>query len=116
MAGKRKSDRAGRAKLRSPGAPTVARRETRRAFWALIATGRTSESAGSEVGISMAVAARWFRQSGGMPPSHLCPSAAPVSTRSLSFVEREQLALLRVQGVGVRACAPARTGRVDDLA
>jgi len=83
----------------------VARRETRRAFWALIATGRTSEDAGTAVGISSAVATRWFRQSGGMPPSHLCPSAPPVSTRYLSFVEREQLALLRVQGVGVRACA-----------
>ncbi len=110
MAGKRRSERAGRPKLRSPGAPTVARRETRSAFWGLIARGRSSESAGSEVGISMAVAARWFRQSGGMPPSHLCASATPVSARYLSFVEREQLALLRVQGVGVRACA-RRLGR-----
>ena len=105
MAGKRTSARAGRPKLRSPGAPTVARRETRHAFWALIARGRSSESAGSDVGISMAVAARWFRQSGGMPPSHLSASATPVSARYLSFAEREQLALLRVQGVGVRACA-----------
>ena len=66
----------------------------------------------------MAVAARWFRQSGGMPPSHLCPSATPVSTRSLSFVEREQLALLRVQGVGMRACSdgPRRRSRVNCVA
>jgi len=105
MAGKRKSDRAGRPKPCSPGAPTVARRETRRVFWALIAFGKTSEVAGTSVGISTAVATHWFRQSGGMPPSHLCPSASPVSARYLSFGEREQLALLRVQGVGVRACA-----------
>lgn len=105
MAGRRRADRAGRPKRRSPGAPTVARRETRRAFWALIATRRTSESAESEVGISTAVATRWFRQCGGMPPSYLGPSATPVSARYVSFVEREQLALLRVQGVGVRACA-----------
>ena len=83
----------------------MARRATQRACWALIATGRTSADAGTAVGISVAVATRWFRQSGGMPPSHVCPSAPLISTRYLSFVEREQLALLRVQGVGVRACA-----------
>jgi hypothetical protein len=54
MAGRRQSEPAGRAKLHSPGRPTVARRETRRAFWALIATGATSEVAGVQVGISMA--------------------------------------------------------------
>jgi len=83
----------------------VARHETRRQFWALIATGLSSEVAGRQVGVSMPVAARWFRQSGGMPASHLSPSAPPLSARYLSFTEREQLALLRVQGVGVRACA-----------
>lgn len=105
MAGKRKSERAGRTKLRSPGRPGVARRETRCAFWAWIAAGLTSEAAGHRVGISMPVATRWFRQSGGMPCSHLRPGAPRLSTRYLSFNEREQLALLRVQGVSVRGCA-----------
>jgi len=40
-----------------------------------------------------------------MPPTHLAPSAPPLSGRYLSFAEREQLALLRAHGRGVRACA-----------
>ena len=40
-----------------------------------------------------------------MPPTHLAPSAPPLSGRYLSFVEREQLALWRAQGHGVRECA-----------
>ena len=45
-----------------------------------------------------------------MPPSHLAPSAKPPSGRYLSFVEREEIALLRVQGHGVREIA-RRLGR-----
>ena len=44
-----------------------------------------------------------------MPPSHLAPSAALPSGRYLSFVEREEIALLRAQGHGVREIA----GRLD---
>jgi len=40
-----------------------------------------------------------------MPPTHLTPSAPPLSGRYLSLGEREQIALLRAQGHGVRACA-----------
>jgi IS30 family transposase len=75
-----------------------------------IAAGQWSETAAGEVGVSPAVGVRWFRVSGGMPPTHLAPSAPPASTRYLSFSEREQLALLRAQGLGVRACA-GRLGR-----
>src|SRR3954452_10828674 len=39
MAGRRRSDRALRDKLRSPGRPGMARREDRLRFWALIAAG-----------------------------------------------------------------------------
>ena len=53
---------------------------------------------------------RWFREAGGMPPSHLAPSAKPPSGRYLSFAEREEIALLRVQGHGVREIA-RRLGR-----
>jgi IS30 family transposase len=45
-----------------------------------------------------------------MPPSHLAPSAKPPSGRYLSFTEREEIALLRVQGHGVREIA-RRLGR-----
>ena len=50
MAGRRRSDRALRDKLRSPGRPGVARREDRRRFWALIATGLSSEDCGDRRG------------------------------------------------------------------
>jgi IS30 family transposase len=101
---RRRSDRSGRGALRSPGRPPVARREDRRRFWAAIAAGRASEDAAADAGVSPAVGVRWFRQAGGMPPSHLSRSR-PTSGRSLSFAEREELALLRAQGGGVREIA-----------
>ncbi|MEA2654667.1 MAG: hypothetical protein QOI23_32 [Chloroflexota bacterium] len=79
----------------------MARREDRQRFWAAIAKGLTTEDAGLRTGISPAVAARWFRHSGGMPSI----SQAPLSGRYLSFVEREEVALLRASGRGVRAIA-----------
>ena len=45
-----------------------------------------------------------------MPPSHLSRSSKPMSGRPLSFTEREELALLRAQGHGVREIA-RRLGR-----
>ena len=107
---RRRSDRPGRGALRSPGRPSVARREDRRRFWAAIAAGRASEDAAVDAGVSPAVGVRWFRQAGGMPPSHLSRSSKPLSGRSLSFTEREELALLRAQGHGVREVA-RRLGR-----
>src|SRR3954451_1725901 len=110
-AGKRRLDRALRAVLpRSPGRPGVAQRENRRRFWAAIAVGRSSEAAAIEVGVSPAVGARWFREAGGMSPRIFAPSAKPPSERYLSFAEREELALLRARGCGVRETA-RRLGR-----
>src|SRR4051812_19000814 len=102
---KRRSDRAGRGILRSPGRPGVARREDRRRFWAAIAAGLTSEDAARGAGVSPAVGTRWFREAGGMPPATLAPSSKPLSGRYLSFAEREEIALCRVQGQGVREVA-----------
>ena len=110
MAGRRRSDRAVRGKLRSPGRPGVARREDRRRFWAFIAAGLSSEDAAMAVGVSQPVGFRWFRKAGGMPPSHLSRSSKPLSGRYLSFAEREEIALLRAQGHGVREIA-RRLGR-----
>jgi transposase len=110
MAGRRRSDRALRAKLRSPGRPPVAWQEHRRRFWAFIAAGLSSEDAAMEVGVSQPVGFRWFRQAGGMAPSHLSLSK-PLSGRYLSFAEREEIALWRAQGLGVREVA-RRLGRV----
>src|SRR5215218_2835201 len=102
---KRRSDRSGRGALTSPGRPSVARREDHRQFWAAIAAGRSSEDAAVGAGVSPAVGARWFRRAGGMPPSHLAPSAKPLSGRSLTFAEREEIAIWRAQRHGVREIA-----------
>ncbi len=99
---KRRSDRACRGLLLSPGRPGVARREDRRRFWVSIAAGQSSEDAAIGAGVSPAVGARWFRKAGGMPPSTLAPSSKPPSGRYLSFTEREELAILRAQGAGMR--------------
>ena len=90
----------GRSPMKSPGAPAH-RREVERVFWMQVATGVTSEQAAAAVGVSQAVGGRWFRHGGGMPPMDL----GPTTGRYLSFVEREEIALLRVQGVGVRSIA-----------
>ena len=105
MTRRRRSERAGRAKLRSPGRPGVGRHAERRRFWAAIATGRPSEDAAVDAGVSPAVGTRWFREAGGMAASHLRPAAPPPSGRYLSLTEREEIALWRAQGQGVRAIA-----------
>jgi transposase, IS30 family len=87
--------------MRSPGRPTVARREEKQRFWAAIARGLTSEDAAVVAGVSPAVGTRWFRDGGGMRTV----TAAPLSGRYLSFKERELIALLRARGVGVRGIA-----------
>ena len=89
----------------SPGAPSF-RREVERAFWLEVATGVTSEEAAIAVGASPAVGSRWFRQRGGMASIDL----APLSGRYLSFREREEIAIARAQGAGVRDIA-RRLGR-----
>src|SRR3954449_9479581 len=97
--------RTGRAPMRSPGAHRW-RGEHRERFWAAIAEGLSSEQAAIRSGVSPAVGSRWFPESGGMPTV----GARPLSKRYLSFAEREEIALLRAQEVGVREIA-RRLGR-----
>ena len=94
------ADRALRPAMRSPGRPMPAR-HVEREFWRLIAKGYRSEDAAAEVGVSAPVGTRWFRHAGGLPPL----SMAEPTGRYLSFPEREDLALLKAQGLGVRAVA-----------
>ena len=98
---RRRSDRALRRPMRSPGRPPVGRREHRQRFWKEVARGLSSEEAAVAAGVSPAVGTRWFRECGGMPPFKLCP----LSGRYLSFVEREEIAILRARGRGVREIA-----------
>ena len=102
---KLKSVRSLRANLRSPGRPPVLHRAERGPFWKAISKGHSSEDAAGIAGISPAVGNRWFRQCGGMPPSNLAPSAPEPSGRYVSFAEREEIALARARGEGVRAIA-----------
>lgn len=103
---RRRSDRAGRAAMRSPGRPMAGRREHGTQFWAAIARGLSSEDAALTSGVSQPVGTRWFRDNGGMPPSRL----SPLSGRYLSFAEREEIAILHSQRFGVREIA-RRSGR-----
>ena len=99
---KRRSDRSGRSPLSSPGRPPVSGRDERGRFWQGIVTGLSSEDAAMGAGVPQAVGTRWFRKAGGMPPAIYGRSMKPLSGRYLSRAEREELAILRAQGVGVR--------------
>ena len=88
--------------MRSPGAPPLPR-EVERLFWIEIAKGVLPVEAAHSVGASQPVGQRWFHNAGGMPPFNL----EPLSGRYLSFHEREEIALLKAQGAGVRQIARA---------
>ncbi|OYN85898.1 IS30 family transposase [Parenemella sanctibonifatiensis] len=90
-----------RGQIVSPGRPTVAWRQDRVRFWAAIARGEKTSAAGVAAGVSEPVAHRWFRHAGGVNPC-LAPT---VSGRYLSSAEREDIALWRAQGQGVREIA-----------
>jgi hypothetical protein len=87
--------------MRSPGRPLAGRREHRQRFWAAVVHGVTSEDAAVGAGVSPAVGVRWFREGGGMPSVTM----GPLSGRYLSFSEREEIALVRAPGEGVREIA-----------
>jgi len=95
------SERTGRAPMRSPGRPQVNQRLAKQEFWERIAAGLSSEDAAQACGVSQPVGTRWFREAGGMPSITL----SPPSGRYLSFSEREEIALLRAQQLGVRDIA-----------
>src|SRR5438067_12809937 len=95
-----------RGKLRSPGRPPGWQRDQRQRFWVEIANGVTSEQAAVAVGVASAVGNRWLREAGGMRPICL----APLSGRYLSLAEREEIAILTAQRLGVREIA-RRVGR-----
>ncbi len=91
------ADRAQRPKMRSPGRWGFPRR-VEREFWRRITQGLPTAQAAETLGVSEVIGGRWFREGGGMPPMTL----AEPTGRYLSFVEREEIAILRAQGHGVR--------------
>lgn len=95
-----------RGQIPSPGRPTVAWRQDRVTFWAAINSGAKTEDAAATAGVSSPVALRWFRHAGGVNPA----LPATVSGRYLSPSEREDIALFRAAGAGIRDIA-RRLGR-----
>ncbi len=92
----------GRVPMRSPGAPGLPR-SVERLFWDKVAEGMLAGEAGVAVGVSPVKGSRWFRDAGGMSPY----SWPRPRGRYLSFAEREEIALLKAQGSGVRQIALA---------
>jgi hypothetical protein len=76
--------------------------EIERAFWVEIALGLSRENAGTAVGVSPAIDSRWFRHRGVMSPFVYAPSTC----RYLSFAEREEISLFRVQDKSVTGSSP----------
>jgi len=90
-----------RPHLGSVGRPSAGIKGAFELFWVAISQGDSTETAAATAGVSPAVGVRWFRHGGGMSKS--APSNS--TDRYLSFVEREEIALLKVQGHGVREIA-----------
>jgi IS30 family transposase len=90
-----------RGKMRSPGRPPGWQRDQVQRFWVEIAKGVASEEAAVSVGVASAVGSRWFREAGGMRPISLAPLSGPY----LSLAEREDIAILKAKGCGVRDIA-----------
>ena len=80
--------------------------ELQRRFWLMMRTGVVLDDAAATVGVSKAVAWRWFREAGGVLPARARerPDPAARMTR-LSFSEREEISVYRAAGEGVRAIA-----------
>jgi IS30 family transposase len=81
-------------------------KELRRRFWRLIAAGYSTEAAAAALGVDHHTGLRWFIEAGGIPPMNL----AQPKGRYLSFSEREEIALDRAAGLGMREIA-RRLGR-----
>ena len=73
-------------------------RRVEREFWRRIGEGLRTAEAAETIGVSEVIGGRWFREGGGMSPMAL----AEPTGRYLSFVEREEIAILRAQGHGPR--------------
>jgi IS30 family transposase len=79
----------------------VARKELQRRFWLNVAAGMTTDQAALASGVAVGVGRRLFRNAGGMP--NVCLS--PPKGRYLSQSEREDIAVWRATGLGVREIA-----------
>ena len=75
--------------------------EVQRRFWQRIRAGDGMGAAARGVGVSAVTGERWFGHAGGVIPSF----AVDPKGRRLTFADREEIALLRAGGAGVRSIA-----------
>jgi IS30 family transposase len=81
-------------------------------YWQLLLSGIGTVEACRAVGIGRKTGYRWRAEQGGVAPVRLAESAR--SSRYLSLLERQRIATLHGQGVGVRAIAD-RLGRAPSM-
>lgn len=79
---RRRSDRALRARMHSPGRPPAGRWEHRQRFWKAISRGLSSEDAGVEPGVSPRPAPKILTQSEGYNLAELSRSDFPAHSES----------------------------------
>jgi len=72
-------------------------------YWQLVLSGVGTVEACRAVGITRKTGYRWRAESGGLPPMRLDESAR--TNRYLSLLERQRIATLRGQGLGIREIA-----------
>ncbi len=72
-------------------------------YWQLIMSGMGTVQACAIVGIGRKTGYRWRAENGGLPPARLAEGTR--TGRFLSLLERQRIATLRRQGLGVRAIA-----------
>jgi IS30 family transposase len=72
-------------------------------YWQLIGSGVGTVEACKQLGIGRKTGYRWRAENGGLPPAAL--SEGVRSDRFLSLLERQRIATLRRDGLGVRAIA-----------
>jgi transposase, IS30 family len=77
-------------------------RTLRRGFWLEVNAGRSSEEAAAAVGVNSKTGKRWFRQGGGVAPSHL---HVQPSGRYLNLIEREEILVGVERGESIRQIA-----------
>ena len=82
-------------------------REQRREFWLNVKAGRLPAEAALEVGLFGETGERWFRQAGGVIPTHVLEEPC---SRYLSLVEREEILVGVERGESIRGIA-RRLGR-----
>ena len=72
-------------------------------YWKLLQSGVGTVEACKIVGIGRKTGYRWRAENGGLPPGRLAEAAR--SGRYLSLLERQRIATLHREGLGVRAIA-----------